>query len=127
MKIVQLPPGGGKTTEMLVWLLEGHAQGISRALVVTTQQKRAALHRRLVELYKDNDQPEYVNKAANRIYSVDALRKAHGRGILDKCEIGIDDADIMLTFFLGLHRPPSIMSVTDATSVAEPLQKSPIF
>lgn len=113
MKIVQLPRGGGKTTEMLVWLLEGHAKGIDRALIVTTQQRRTELSKRLQELYHENNKPSYINNAANRIYTVETVRKNLSATLLRKCEIGIDDADLVLTFLLNLHRVPSIISVTD--------------
>lgn len=128
MKIVQLPPGGGKTTEMLVWLLEGHSKGVDRALIVTTQQKRVELHKKLLEAYNANGQPQYIRNAANRIYTVGTVqRKLRGTPHLDKCEIGIDDADEALRFLLGIYQQPSIMSVTDATPVTDPVQKSPIF
>ena len=113
MKIVQLPQGGGKTSEMLVWLLEGHAKGIDRALIVTTQQERARLSKELQKLYNENGKPQYINNAANRIYTADTVRKNLRATHLTKCEIGIDDADLILMFLLGLHRPPSIIAVTD--------------
>lgn len=114
MKIVKLGRGAGKTTEMLVWLLEGHAKGVDRALIVTTQQRRVELSKRLHTLYNENNRPQYINNAANRIYTVEAVKKMSMRSKgFDKCEIGIDDADHVLIWLLGINRLPSIISVTE--------------
>jgi len=118
VKIVKLPSGRGKTTEMLVWLLEGHSKGIDRALIVTTQRIRTQLSKRLLELYDEAGQLQYINNAANRIYTADTARKLSSK-YLSKCEIGIDDADLILAFLLGLHRAPSIISVTDVPEGTE--------
>jgi hypothetical protein len=111
VKIVQLPQGGGKTTEMLTWLLEGHLKGIDRALIVTTQQERVRLSKKLQMLYQDNGRPTYINNAANRIYNVAAVQR--NPRLVAKCEVGVDNADELLRFFLGIDRAPSIASVTD--------------
>lgn len=114
MKIIQLPRGGGKTTEMLMWLLHGHSDGIDRALIVATVDQAQQLKRQLHGLYNDYGQPQYINKAANRIYALSAVLKL-GKGHFSKCEVGVDNADMILNYFLfgnTIHRPISIASVT---------------
>lgn len=119
MKIVQLPKGNGKTTELLVWLLEGHAKNIQRALIVKDNPTANQIQRRLIEYYNTNGRPKYINNAANRVYTVSAairLGPAHFRN----CEVGIDDADEILSWLLfKSHRPFSIWSVTDPTTTTE--------
>lgn len=115
MKIVQLGKGEGKTTDMLVWLLEGQVKGIDRALIVATQQELVRLREQIKQLYKVHGEPKYMLHAGNRLYTVEAVRKMRG-GMLRNCEIGIDDADVILSILLGLHRRPSIISVTDLPS-----------
>src|SRR6188768_3374828 len=97
MKIIQLPKGGGKTTELLVWLLEGHAKGVSRALIVYNQVRSNELQKRLQELYQKSGQQKYINDAANRIYTVSAVQRL-GPGHFRNSEIGIDDADTVLSW-----------------------------
>lgn len=113
MKIVKLPKGAGKTTEMLVWLLEGHAQGIKRALIVPSNNHARLISRRLQELYRESGNVGYINDAANRIYTLDAARKVGGSHFRDM-EVGIDDADTILSYLIfNNHRRPSIISVTE--------------
>lgn len=112
MKIIQLGKGQGKTTEMLVWLLEGHVQNVKRALIVPTMQDLNRVRTQLRIYYNTHGRPKYISDAANRIYTVEGVRKLRSQN-LDNCEIGIDDADVVLAFLLGLNRRPSILSVTD--------------
>lgn len=112
MKLVLLPKGGGKTTEMLMWLLAGHAKGINRALIVPDQARVNRLTKQLQKLYEENGKPEYINNAANRIYrttAVQGLSWQHFRNM----EVGIDDADEILRYLLfGSNRRISIASMT---------------
>lgn len=112
MKIIQLPKGGGKTTELLVWLLEGHAKGISRVLIVNNQLRSTELQKRLQELYQKSGQQKYINDAANRIYTATSTQRL-GYNHFRDCEIAVDDADAVLSWVLFKNdRPISIISVT---------------
>lgn len=112
MKLIQLPKGKGKTTQMLMWLLEGHAKSITRALIVTDQKAVDRLSKQLHNLWRENGQPPYINNAANRIYRASAvvsLGWQHFRNM----EVGIDDADLILQYLLfNTYRDVSIASMT---------------
>lgn len=113
MKIIHLPVGGGKSTELVLWLLEGHRKSIDRALIVRDDTQAQRLMFQLHKLYKDNGEPKYINDAANRIYSVRAVQNM-GINHFRNCEVGVDDAEEILSYLLfgRSHRPVSIMSIT---------------
>lgn len=119
MKIIQLPRGGGKTTEMILWLIEGHAKGIHRILIVADRARQTHINRIIFKLWDENGTPDYLNNAANSVFSVgDIQTLANGAQLMlgkPDIEVGIDDADIILQMAMKMHRPISIISVTGGT------------
>ena len=124
MKIVKFPRGGGKTTDMLVWLLEGHAKGIKRALIVADGMHARSISMRLNKLWKESNGLQYNNNAANMIYTVNEVQKLGGSRFR-AMEIGIDDADAILSYLIfGTHRDISIASITEVPEPIGVAQKS---
>lgn len=122
MKLVIGSRGSGRTTELLLWLLDGHARGVDRVLIVYSESERVALGRKLYELWKDsNEEQSYINVAANAIYSISSwrhqLKMSGGKSFHAKPEIAVADADLFLQELLGLHRRPSIISLEEPIGV----------
>lgn len=119
MKIVTGPEGSGRTEELLLWLVEGHARHIKRALIVHTQAEAQALYKNLQKLwFEGGGDNEYLNNAANSIFCLHAWMNA-GFNRNDYVEVAFADADVYLQKALRLDRPLSMGSVLDPTSLIQ--------
>lgn len=127
MKVVQQFRGQGKTTDMVLWLLQGHlidGKCWSRILIVPERGRSLEIGKRLYKLWNQSN-ADYLNHAANSVFTVDQVR--HFRGLHPDIELGVDDADIVLMHLLNIHRLPSIISVDGDPDTCTDPEKSGSF
>lgn len=123
MKIINGSRGSGRTEELLLWLLEGHARGVKRVLIVANEMERRALNKKLFLLWEESGRSAaYINNAANSIHTVETFRKAAHGNFFE--EFAVSDADLILGRYLG-YAKPTVLSFTDLAEVITLPEKNP--